>query len=559
MDDLELRRPGARARPAQPYAFWAAFAALLALAGVLMLHRLGTAEICSSNEAIDGVSVQQMVEQREPWFPPQKNATALYTDLTRFRGRCWGTIQEEVPKPPLFSWSAVALDRAAGFSRVTAFNLRLVSAFYALAGLIVTMLFARSRLGSAGGLLAGAVLLASHQYVNQGRFGRVDMTLAFFEGLSLFTFLWWFSQDPGRRAAERAARWLLVLTMALAVLAKGPLGALLPGLAMGLFLLGAPARRRRLWTLLRPVALLFGLAVASSWHLACLVGQRHSFLNQQIGSENFGRFFGGLGRMPVWYYVEPILFGSGPLSLVALGAVVAALWPARDAGQSGVGAPARGSLASEMRFLAIFWLVTVVFFSLAAYKRNSYLLPLWPAMAVLAAWWTTRVLAPRYGRRAVVGVAGLCAVLWVFNFFYEPYSAARECGGPSFRRPAEEINRVVAPNAPLFTYDITLPEALRFYLDRDTPALAAPPGRLPAQAGGASGYMLTSARLLAAHPGLLKARPVLTIANGNDPLVLMAIGSGAGPAVGAMPAPPLPSAGGRPGPATGGSSASSAR
>src|ERR1700730_15035394 len=91
-------------------------------------------------------------------------------------------------KPPLFHWTAVAIDRLAGFTKVTAFNLRLTAALYAIAGVILTIIFASTILGPNGAVLAGLILIASYQYIENARIGRVDMTLCFFETLALFVF-----------------------------------------------------------------------------------------------------------------------------------------------------------------------------------------------------------------------------------------------------------------------------------------------------------------------------------------------------------------------------------
>ena len=91
-------------------------------------------------------------------------------------------------KPPLFHWTALALDRTAGLTHVTAFNLRLPAALYAIGGALITTAFAGAFLGTDGALLAGLVLAASWQYIDQGRIGHADMTLCFFEALALFSF-----------------------------------------------------------------------------------------------------------------------------------------------------------------------------------------------------------------------------------------------------------------------------------------------------------------------------------------------------------------------------------
>ena len=125
-------------------------------------------------------------------------------------------------------------------------------------------------------------------------------------------------------AAPTIARYVLALALGLAVLAKGPVGAILPGLAITIFLV-AERRLRDVWRLATPGPVLLTLTIASSWYLACLFGRRYGFLDRQIGSENFGRFFGSLGAMAPWYYLKPVLLNSAPLSLIVPFAVFSAL------------------------------------------------------------------------------------------------------------------------------------------------------------------------------------------------------------------------------------------
>src|SRR4029077_6716974 len=132
------------------------------------------------------------------------------------------------------------------------------------------------------------------------------------------------------------------------------------------------------------------------------IGGRYAFLNRQLGDENLGRFVGSLGAMAPWYYLKPILLTAAPRSILT---PVAAIYALRNHGLSRsspseedspllpgeVGAspqaPGEGASAApisdsnstrtrpSVRLFAIFYFTTVIFFTLAAYKRRSYLLP----------------------------------------------------------------------------------------------------------------------------------------------------------------------------------------
>ena len=351
--------------------------AVVLVTAAMMLHRLDAAEVCGANEAIEGVFVQQMVEHGVLLFPLENGSAPMY-------------------KPPLFHWTAAALDRIGRVSRVTAFNLRLPSALYAIAGVALTIAFAWAPLGEGGALLAGLILAASYQYVSEGRVGRVDMTLCFFETLAMMSCLWML---PGRMlpaasaapaktpsVGDVALRYLFALALGLGVLAKGPVAIILPLGAIVVFLL-REQRLGELRDLFTPGSLFVAIVVSLGWYVACAMGRRYGFLGRQLESENLGRFFGALGFMAPWYYLKPILLNSVPISLMVPFAAAAALRRPVDAARAASRVEARQQRARfDARLLATFWLLTVIFFTVAAYKRRAYLLPLWPSSAFLLAW-----------------------------------------------------------------------------------------------------------------------------------------------------------------------------
>src|SRR5215831_5075467 len=102
-------------------------AAIALIVAVLTLHQLGASDLCSGDEAVEAVFVQQMVEHHELLFPIENGRQPMY-------------------KPPLFHWTAAAFDRLGGIDHVTVRGVRSVSAGYAIAGAILTMVAAAALL-----------------------------------------------------------------------------------------------------------------------------------------------------------------------------------------------------------------------------------------------------------------------------------------------------------------------------------------------------------------------------------------------------------------------------
>jgi hypothetical protein len=273
------------------------------------------------------------------------------------------------------------------------------------------------------------------------------------------------------------------------------------------------------------------------------MARRFEFLSLQIGSENFGRFFGTLGSMPPWYYITPLLFNSAPWSLLLPVAVAWAIVERRAPSEVDEHYSQEERAALCAKFFAIFWLVTVVFFELSAFKRRAYLLPLWPASAILLSWWVLDRIVPRLGDLAYRTSVAVCLVLSLGFFFFIPASELHSCGKTlslidmlkwpveelaggssaelnqsiSYRQAATAVNRVVPQDEPLFTVGIDgAEEPLVFYLRRCAPPLQRSLDTVP------TGYLI-------AGPGVMEGRKyktprfhiALTIPYRNDDLTLL--------------------------------------
>ena len=185
---------------------------------------------------------------------------------------------------------------------------------------------------------------------------QIDALLCFLILVALFAFEGFRSGDwPGRRAG--LVFWAAA---ALAVLAKGPVGLLLP-LGVALVTL-ALDRDLGLWRRFAPFSgpLLF-------LFLAGLDDDLH------VGEVRYGveRGLHGMHHaQPFWYYLEVLPYALLPWSFLLPGALLLAWRRRRD--------PAD-------RFLLAWALFIVLFFSVSTEKRNLYILPAFPAFALLFA------------------------------------------------------------------------------------------------------------------------------------------------------------------------------
>lgn len=293
---------------------------------------------------------------------------------------------DEIPsKPPLFHWlgalSSLVLDRALhaggdisgmpGAPRsqdVSEAAVRAPSLLAALIALIATALAAYRWFGAATAVLSAIVLATSVQWLASAVSARVDMVLAATVTLALLLF-------AGAYERGAAVPRLAYAMLAAGALAKGPVGMVLPvaivlvflGLRRDLAFLGLGDLRR----------LGIAVAVVALWYVAAFAIAGDAFVAKQILKENFYRVIdpdsveAGHVR-PFWYYVPLLLAGFAPWSLF-LPALTASLWPRRDRWQE-----------VPLLLPAVWVLVTMALFSLAGSKRGVYLLPAYPALALLA-------------------------------------------------------------------------------------------------------------------------------------------------------------------------------
>ncbi len=272
-------------------------------------------------------------------------------------------------KPALQYWITAGAYRLFGEHHWTA---RLWSALTGFIGIFFTAFAARRLFGREAGLLAAAVLGSNLLYTLIGHMNSLDMGMTFFMGLALMSFLL-AQQDSASARANR--RWMHVAWSALgfAVLSKGLMGIVLPGAVLVLYTL--IERDFALWKKLHLFSgtLLF-LAISAPWFIAVSVANPE-FFHFFFIHEHFERFLTKThGRYEPWWWFIPVLAAGILPWLVTLADSLARAWKAQ---------PAVTERFRPKRFLLIWAVFIFVFFSLSGSKLASYILPIFPALALL--------------------------------------------------------------------------------------------------------------------------------------------------------------------------------
>ena len=273
----------------------------------------------------------------------------------------------EVPsKPLLMHWLGALASLAMG--GVSDASVRLPSAILAIAGMLVCYFYVRQLFDPLAALVSALILGTTFQYVQAGTGARVDTTLTFFMEVAFFEFL-----AIGEGMTTR--RVLLYVAVALAVLAKGPVGLVLPG-AVGLAWLVLEGR----WDLLKELRLARGtlvvLILAGWWYVAASLVGGMAFVDKQIFAENFIRYFGARhfheGHVHPFYYLDLALMGGFLPWTPMLAIALVRAWRAPR------------QVEPRLVYLIVWLAVVLLFYSFAHSKRGVYLLALYPALAALA-------------------------------------------------------------------------------------------------------------------------------------------------------------------------------
>jgi 4-amino-4-deoxy-L-arabinose transferase-like glycosyltransferase len=331
---------------------------VLALCALLYFLRLGDIAFLGKDEPKNAQAAREMLRSGD-W---------VVTTLDEER---W------FDKPILYYWTTLVGYSIFGVGELGA---RVGPALAALLALWITYLLARRLLASgrhgghaaSAGALAALILGSGPLFFYYARTAMTDSLLTAFVTGCLAAY--YFAREGIHPARNMHLAWACA---ALAVLAKGPVGLLLPALVIGADLLWTrrPGSLRRLCL---PTGVLLFMALAGPWYALVTVRSEGQFLQDFLMQRNLARYTTDdlPHQGPVWYYLPVLLLAGYPWSLLLPGALMrlARRWKSLPAEER-----------SRVRFLLLWMVLPTMFFSFAGSKLPSYLLPAFPAVAVLLA------------------------------------------------------------------------------------------------------------------------------------------------------------------------------
>ena len=305
---------------------------ILALAFALFFSCLGATSLWDPDEPRQAIMAREMME-RGDYIHPYLNGGPY------------------LEKPPFYPWMIMVAAKIGG--NLNEFASRVPSAVAATFLLLVVFFLGRMLVNEQSGFLSALVLATNYQYLSNARESVMDMTFAFFIGLTIFLNYIAVAKD------RRALFVLSFIPASLAILTKGPAGLVIPAGVMFFYLLVQRKWKRFIIPLI--TGCILSAAIASIWFFAA----GNEYIKEFIFHQNITRYTSAFDhKESVFYYFHKLFFNFLPWSMFLPFALVHA-W-------------------KKKYWLPFIWfVVTFLFFELSQSKRAIYLISLYPASALL--------------------------------------------------------------------------------------------------------------------------------------------------------------------------------
>jgi 4-amino-4-deoxy-L-arabinose transferase-like glycosyltransferase len=300
-----------------------------------------------------------------------------------------------VEKPPLFQIIVALVFRISGGASIAA--ARAVSVAFALASVAAVFLLGRRIAGARCGGLAAACLAFSERFCQEAH--KVHLDNALTATVAFATLFAWTALEAVDSQAKSRAYAAAAFSLALAFLTKGLIGPALFGAGYLAYIANSGRQKELRYAFgLLPAAAF--VAPVGLWLVLFVTNAKPDVIHEFFIDNQLGRFAHGyLSHVrPVYFYLLDIWSSFAPASMFLSFAIAAAWRKRRDA----------ENLAGF--FLLTMATMPILILSISQAKDIYYLLPIYPALALLVAWWCNSKLAAGEGS-SVIGCTLVAAVV----------------------------------------------------------------------------------------------------------------------------------------------------
>lgn len=320
--------------------FWV----LTLLTVAIVFINLGNIPLLDPDEPVYAETPREMIQMNDYISP-------------RIYGDVW------YDKPPMYYWLVAGSFKLLGVNEYAA---RFPSAVLGVLGVLLVYGAAAKLFNERTGFAGGLVLATSLEYFYLCKAAVTDITLTFCLTAALLFFL-------GRQY------YLFYLFSALATLTKGPIGFLFPG-AIIILWLAVTRNFSELRRMKIPAGAVLFAAVAVPWYWLMYELHGTAFINGFIGVNNVTRFLTPEhAKTAAWYFFIPVLAAGFFPWTSLLPQAVKAVFRHKES-----------ESYPALLFLVIWAAFIFVFFSLSSTKLVTYILPVFPPLAILVGWYLDR-------------------------------------------------------------------------------------------------------------------------------------------------------------------------
>ncbi|MBW1971567.1 MAG: glycosyltransferase family 39 protein [Deltaproteobacteria bacterium] len=325
------------------------------LSYLLFFYNLGAWDLWGFDETRYAQVPKEMME-KEGWFLLHYNGE-IYSD-----------------KPPLYFWFTVLSYKT--FGEITSFSARFPTAFAGALSLFVVYLIARMLFNPSVAFLSSIILSTTPLYLHLSRENHLDTTLLLFELLSIVFFI-----KVSLKGNKKTFFIILgYFFMGLGILTKGPVAIVISFLVIISYSITFK-EFERLKILLNPFGWLILILVVGAWLVpACLMGGKEYTIDI-LFRQSFGRVTKYLGgSRPFYYFILNFPAWFLPWTLFLPGAAIFSFTKKENNKQ-------------RLIFLFLWVILVLLFFSISKSKRDLYMLPSFPAAAIIVGFFLEKYIA----------------------------------------------------------------------------------------------------------------------------------------------------------------------
>lgn len=335
----------------KPSSWWVDILFLTLILGTLFFILLGSRLLFVPDEGRYAEIAREMVVSRD-YVTPYLNSIKYFE------------------KPALFYWLESAAIHLGGLNL---WSLRSVNALLGLLGCLLTYCTTRKLYDRTTGLFAALILGTSLLYFVMAHMISLDLPVTVFLSLTLYAFL--LATQESHATSRRWLMWGAAIAAACAVMTKGLIGMVFPGMIIvaWLTLTGGWSQLKKLY-LLSSIFIFF--LVAAPWHI--LVGQRNpEFYYFYFIRQHFLRYtMLKIGHyQPAWFFIPNLILGFFPW-IIFLPLAVVKTFPRSW----------KQCQKNKIELFFLLWAALIfIFFSFSKSKLIPYILPVFPPLAILVA------------------------------------------------------------------------------------------------------------------------------------------------------------------------------